>query len=175
MSQPPMTLQEELLNDLSESIRAGDLVVDTDVSLMFSKLKEHYPTGMSGIAWELIREGCCSPSPDPKPPMDEDLPRIVDFLDLFATQAQISNEDPVIVIGDCAMDVTLRMSFQTFRNHLKLMIELPQYTYVLAKDFQWCFCYTFEDDMYFGKAQQKKKKMEKGLGTKGTGTDVNRG
>ncbi len=109
------------------------------------------------------------------PPMDEDLPRIVDFLDLFATQAQISNEDPVIVIGDCAMDVTLRMSFQTFRNHLKLMIELPQYTYVLAKDFQWCFCYTFEDDMYFGKAQQKKKKMEKGLGTKGTGTDVNRG
>jgi hypothetical protein len=145
-------LQDELLNKLSPDILTGRIRVGPRDSDAFSKLTGKFPTGTSGILWDRVPDHRLYPSPQPKLPLEMYLPAIKRFLGQFALDGNIGPDDIMHVVGDGVTNVTLTMPLSLLWQYLPDVLSLPQATFIIKNDYDWCFCYTFEDDMYYGKS-----------------------
>jgi hypothetical protein len=145
-------LQDELLNKLSADILTGRIRVGRADSDSFSKLTGKFPTGISGILWDRVFDHRLHASPQPKLPIEMYLPIIKRVLGQFAIDAEIGPDDVVHVVGDGVTNVTLTMPLSLLWPYLPDVLSLPQATFIIKNDYEWCFCYTFEDDMYYGKS-----------------------
>jgi hypothetical protein len=145
-------LQDELLSGLSADIQADIINVSQSDADVFSHLSAKFPVRASGITWELVPEHRCKQSPRPKPSIEDYLHSISAFLGQFAEAAQIAPDDNVWLVGDGITDVAFRLSFTILLKHVRQFFSMPQSSFVLKHDYSWCFCYTFEDDMYYGKS-----------------------
>jgi hypothetical protein len=146
-------LQDELLSELSSDIDAANIAVLQEDARVFLQLSTKFPTSIFGIAWEKVPEQRFISSPDPKPSIEEYLPAIKGFLARFAEQAHLEAGTPMYVIGDGVTDVAFKIGFGVFLKYAYQFFRIPQHTYLVTQDYSWCFCFTFEGDMYFGKAK----------------------
>ncbi len=144
-------LQDELLSGLSNDIQADIINVSQSDADVFSNLSARFPVRASGIVWEMVPEYRCKPSPHPKPSIEDYLPSIKEFLARFAEEAHIASDEIVYLVGDGITDLAFRMPFGVLLKYAHQFFTLPQSSFVVKHDYLWCFCYSFEDDMYYGR------------------------
>lgn len=145
--------ETELLKWLATEVAAGVVSV-TDETPVIDRLHARFPMGFNGIDWEKV-PGSIRHRPKPQGVPIEAYTTTMDaFLGMFAATASIGNDDAVTVIGDGLTSLAFVMPLGTLRRHLELFLRIPQGTYIVKSDAEWCFNYTFEDDAYFGRAVQ---------------------
>ena len=137
--------QLALLEELNQDIGSGKITVSNNAEVFFDEVTHRFPLEGSKIAWATMPD-CISRTIN----YDDYNNSITDFFELVVVAAGLSSADSIIVIGDSALDVALSMSIGILRKHLINIVEMPQHTYVLPKNADWCACYTLEGFMDFG-------------------------
>lgn len=153
----PNPFDNELLQHLRTEVGSGRLVAEMNSEMYFEKLWSVFPSGVATIAWHEVpgvREDhatvtMCGPGAEIKPPPEQ--ARIERFLHQFASDARLSMDSQVIIIGDM-LHCAFLMPFGLLLANAVLLFSFPQHCYVVPHDFSWCFSYTFEDDMYYAPA-----------------------
>ena len=72
-----------------------------------------------------------------------------------AKMERISEEEVVIAIGDSAMEEAVSLPLGVLIIGVREFLELPQHLYVMAEDGSWCFSFTMEGGLAFGRATRK--------------------
>jgi hypothetical protein len=141
-----MTPEDELLEDLRREFPGAEIVVDPTSHEYVDVVQRRFPFLGSKIDWDRVPRSQVRRVSDVTRFMDE---AVAFTLEVMASE-RLDREVQIAVIGDNAMDVTLRMSPSTFRRCLRTILDMPQHTYVLALDGAWCLVYTMEGDLCFG-------------------------
>jgi hypothetical protein len=61
-------------------------------------------------------------------------------------------------LGD-QTDFGVKMNYPVLLEISALLFSYPQHSYIVPEDVSWCLNYTFENEMFFGKAVQKRRKQ----------------
>lgn len=145
-------IQRDFLDALAREIEIGLIKVSQGDESVFANLMAQFPATPFGIAWEKVHGHRCSPSPQPKPAIGSYIHTIEAFFRSFASDAGIALENNVYIVGDGVTDIILEMPCKLVLKYLHELVSIPQHTFVISKDYRWCFSYTFEDDMYYGES-----------------------
>ena len=155
-------LQHQLLNELDSFIRGGRITVHDSDAQWYARMRERFPMGrISGIRWDAVpgAESNFEVVPHIPPegiegglPVREHAATIREFLGRFAARADVRPNDNIIVVGDGVTEIALEMPFSALLDAFPVLFSYPQHTYVMPVDVSWCFAFTFEFDMYFGKS-----------------------
>ena len=147
-------LQDELLDGLETGIQDHIINASESDTEVFSRLSAKFPVRASGIIWESVPKYRCQVSPRPKPPIEVYLPIINRFLTQFAEEARIASDEVVCLVGNNITDLAFRMPFTALLKFANHFFAIPQSWFVVKQDYSWCFCYSFEDDMYYGRCPE---------------------
>ncbi len=147
-----MSPEEELLEELQRKLSSAgsQLEVQPSSAEYFVVLQERFPVYGSKIDWESV-PGARIESID-----TADSENYFERAEIFANEVWnaegIDCERSVVVIGDSAMDVALKMPLHALRSCLRRILAMPQHSYVLASDASWCMSFTMEGDVSFAYA-----------------------
>ena len=145
-----MTPEEELLAELRREYAIEEVEVEPSSVDYFRRLEERFPMWGSKIDWDHV-------------PRSRTLHLETSDSEVYFNQAEaLANEiwsaakidfdRQVVVIGDSATEVALKMRLQVLQSCLRRILTMPQHTYVLAPDASWCMAFTMEGDVCFGYA-----------------------
>jgi hypothetical protein len=124
--------------------------VRDDPDRCFRMLERRFPVVGSKIDWGQV-PGAVVRQTDPTNPVCEATDAATILSDV-ARDESLSEAQIVIVIGDSAMEQAMAMPFATLRVSIRELLELPQHLYVMPEDASWCFSFTMEGDLAFGRA-----------------------
>jgi hypothetical protein len=142
--------QQDWLEYLAPEVAAGRVIVHESDTPWFALLNRRFPVRASGICWEELASTQFRHTGRPRSPSESE---IREFLMEFGLVAGLTPSDTCVIIGDNTTSVALEMAFVVLLKVIpKLLIE-PQSLYVVAKNGDWCFAVTFEEDMYFANSQ----------------------
>ncbi len=119
----------------------------------FGEVQRRYPVIGSKIAWSQVVGAVVESAAINDG--DAYLAAAESFVDRSRAIHRLSDKEEVVVVGDSAMDGALRMSLESLRRCLGVVLGMPQHTYVLAQNADWCFVFTMEGDLCFGFAPPK--------------------
>lgn len=143
--------RDRILGDLANRIGSENVDPDTNSYMdVFRHLNLFFPSTGGRIAWHSLphQQLLC---PDPKPPFSERVSIVTEFFRRFVNDAAIEPLDKIVVIGDL-VEVVWSLNCSRAIGALDIFFQTPQNTYVVKDNMEWCFCYTFEDDMYYGRS-----------------------
>ncbi len=168
-----MSLQDEMLAELSEFTQSKKIVIYQTSDSWFDLLNARFPKTIIGaLAWEEVpgHQSCGDVVPIIPPEgingeevVQRNASKIAEFLERFAANGGIGHSDQVVIIGDGVTEVALGMSFETLFKVFMVLFSYPQHTYVLTSDGVWCFVFTFEFFMHFGKSPKMSNSLSLSL------------
>ncbi len=137
------TFAEELLSDLDQAIRSGEVAIETSSDQYFARLQSTFPVLGSKIEWSNVPaaiEEVASPQAG-----------IQDCLRFYdRVRSTYGLHGPCVVIGDSQVDFSIVTTVEDLRGHLDRILAIPQHHYIVAADFTWCMAFTLEGNMAFG-------------------------
>lgn len=139
---------KELYERISNEIRNESISIESGTDVVVDLIERHFPMGFSGIDWEakgsLVYQdfGHLSDA--------EKNTQIQTTLDNLTNSNSSIKDEPIVVIGDGAIDKVYRMRFGTFVSIWRHFFNLPQHTYVYFLRTHRCMNYTFRDELYYG-------------------------
>jgi hypothetical protein len=145
-----MTPEEELLDELRRRHASREIEVQPSSAGYFEALERRFPVRGSKIDWERV-------------PGARVLHVEITASEAYFDQAvafakenwiaeRLDQEQQVVVVGDSAMEVALKMPLRVLETSLRSILRMPEHNYVLAPDASWCMVFTMEGDMCFGHA-----------------------
>ena len=147
--------EEQLLKDLASSIDSGLVEIDEDWMPCVRRLAEAWPWVDIRIDWRAVPEHRHLPPPPGRRggsfTLEESAIDLRRFWDEARGELRIVDEAEVLVFGDGNMSFVLRMPAKSLSEHLVDVFSIPMHWYVFPEDAGWCFNYTMEDDVYFGR------------------------
>ena len=141
-----MRAEKQLLVDLTNA--GVPYSYEQSSAPVFGRLQNMFPVGGSKIAWSRV-PGSAVETADTSDG-DSYLSAAESFFDRNLAGHGLSDEVEILVVGDSAMDGAVRMSLSSLRSCLGIVLGMPQHTYVLPQDAEWCFVFTMEGDLCFG-------------------------
>ena len=142
-----MTYDEEFISILEScGIQTG---VENQ-EYWFDVLEDMFPIGLNRIAWqkvgvqEMLHIGSTSEN------KAEAKEKVLNFMNSKFKQNNVCEDEGVIVLSDGALEDTYTVKVSDLKQIFEHIFFLPQHTYVIPKNGQWCLNYTFEDDLFFG-------------------------
>ncbi len=154
-------LQKQLLSELSPFIRAGRIMVHESDKAWFHLIRHRFPVSLNGIHWDKVPGAESNYEAEPYIPPDginraipirENENTIRAFLSRFSVSAGIRPDENVIVVGDGITDIALEMTFSSLSETFPILFSYPQHVCIIRPDGTWCFMFTFEFDMHYGKS-----------------------
>lgn len=156
-------LNEELLDELALWVSTGAILLRADEG-WWQLLRSKYPAGIGMLDWAAVpghRSNYSAVTHIPvegihgSVPVLQHVDEIANFLREFASAANMSASDTIIVLGDGISQQALEMSFDTLLEVFPVLFSYPEHIYLITTDAQWCFAYTFEFEMHFGRASRQ--------------------
>lgn len=78
------------------------------------------------------------------------------FFQRAVSNNDISQDDSVLVMGDNQMNnLAVATAIGTLEQILEDLLDIPQHTYIVAQNGDWCMTFTMEGDMTFGRSCRK--------------------
>jgi hypothetical protein len=139
---------EQLTTALSAEINAGLIQILPGGKLV--SLFDYFPFSTGRLQWSEVpghRHEFAGRDAEAATPV------IRAFLGMLAEVEKISSSEWVIYEGD-ACDCDLRMRFETFVDCCGVILSTPQHHYLSSPVSDWCWNYTFEGDIYFGRTSE---------------------
>ena len=146
--------QDDWQSCLSNEISNRTIVVHESDKPWFKTLTHRFPVSSSGICWEQVPGAKFCSAWAPNISTIDMQARILEFFMQFGKAASLTDEDTCIVIGDITTSIAIEVSYKVLLTVLLKLVTEPQSLYVIVKNGDWCFVYTFEDYMYFAKSPQ---------------------
>jgi hypothetical protein len=142
---------DEFVEAFLQRYEGNELVRSSGSSDPYFRLLEHrFPVVGSKIDWERVPNDVVRVT---DPTDSERYARDATTLLTEIVQAErLSDEQQVIVIGDSAVERALVVPMRVFQESLNWFLELPQHLSVIRDDGSWCFSFTMEGDLAFGRA-----------------------
>lgn len=144
--------QQDWLESLASEVASGQITVHENDTPWFDNLSRRFPVRASGICWEQIPNSQFRQAEQPRIPIAEKEGEIREFLMQFGSVVALTPTDRCVVIGDNTTSAALEMNFRVLLDVIPKLLTEPQSLYVIAKDGDWCFAFTFEEDMYFARS-----------------------
>lgn len=139
-----MPLDEYVREQLSELLATGEVTLVDEDEPYYTKLASRFPWRFGRIAWDeagvCISEHCT----------DELV--LERFFSRVRSEIGYALVDPLIILGD-NMYFGVMTQWRSIVLVLGSITSLPQHLYVVPPDVSWCVNYTFEDDLYYGRAK----------------------
>lgn len=136
--------EKNLLVDLENKISSSELHILGSSEPYFLKLEQHYRVKHNRIDWDRLQvveknyEGNSN----------KQLKGFIEFFTLITEKYYLSED--LIWIGDSAINFAITGSVEVIMSCLNYILDIPQHHYFLSTDYKWCFCFTFEGEMFFG-------------------------
>ena len=131
-------------------IASGQAEVTSNSADIVRLIRKRFPTNASGIVWSAV--------PDSRSlkrhnglPVQRDGDRLKRFFIDFV-HACTPTPGHLLVFGDGFSDDVIALRPDLIVHHLYDLVSIPQHTFVLTNDGQWCFQYQFTDEAFFGEA-----------------------
>jgi hypothetical protein len=141
--------QQDWSDGLAAEIASGQIVVHESDKAWFNLLSRRFPVRASGICWEQVANARFRHAGEASPTSKESDFRT--FLEEFASVANLGPADKCVIVGDNTSSSALEMNLHVLLDIAPSLLSEPQSLYVIVKEAEWCFAYTFEDDMYFAR------------------------
>ncbi|MBL4787077.1 MAG: hypothetical protein JKY49_16835 [Cohaesibacteraceae bacterium] len=135
--------EEELLSDLDDQIKSGDILVEDKSDRYFSKLEASFSLDGSKIDWKQV-PGAIFANAD----RDHFPDGCLKFFEQMCEQNRLKGK--CIYVNDGAIECALIMPVAILASCLKSIVEYPEHHYVIAEDFSWVMAFTMEGHMDFG-------------------------
>ncbi len=135
--------------DVAGLLSTQQLQLIEDSSFIFAQLQALYPVAGSRIDWQAleVREQHIEPVHGPQ------LNAYLNFFRQAVKRYGLTGN--IYWTGDSAVDFALLGDITVIESVLDKLLDIPQHHYLLADDFAWCFCFSFEGDMGFGYRPEK--------------------
>lgn len=144
-----MTFDQELLEDIAEFIKEGDITIEGASCQYFTALNDLYPTICARIDWSKIPGAIRREAG-----RDTYVQDCIRFLERMREKYLLSGE--CVVIGDGAINVAISGPIETLAPVLERVLAYPQHHYIVPRDYSWLMAFTFEGDMFLGFLPAKK-------------------
>ena len=136
---------EKFKQRIAEHLQAGTVVLVDDESTN-DLICSSFPFAGSKIDWENVPGAI-----DEEAGYETFVRDCLGFFQRVVSNNDISEEDPVLVMGDNQMnDLAVTTSIRTLGQILEEILDIPQHTYIAAKNGKWCMMFTMEGNMTFG-------------------------
>ncbi len=142
------TFDAELLVDIGFEIERKEVIIVDEIEQYADLILNNYPQGLNRIDWNennlvLIKEEAYS---------EEFWKKVIKKkLSEICKVYNLGNSE-FVVLGDNLINKAYKMTFNVFLEIFWSFFSIPQHTYVISDDGSFCINYTFEDELYFGKA-----------------------
>lgn len=136
--------------DVAEHLSLKQLQLIDDSEFIFAQLQTLYPVTDSRIDWQVlvIKEQEVAPA------HEQQLNEFLSFFRWIVKKYGLTGN--MYWAGDSAVDFAISGDIGVFDSVLDKLLDIPQYHYLVADDFAWCFCFSFEGDMGFGYCPEEK-------------------
>lgn len=138
--------EEDIREALKGEFESGALKEIGTAEDIFGLIKRAFPIGGSKIDWPRV-PGALTCIEKIKSKRSE---RFIEFFDRVCAQDQLKGL--VLYAGDSATDFALAGSIESMRRALPELIDTPQHHYFVGPNASWCFCFTMEGDINFGRS-----------------------
>lgn len=142
-----MDFDQELRNKVHNVI-GETLEVVLDGEKYYELLEKRFPIGLNRIEWTKIDQYRSKEIDFGNREIAKT--EVLNFIFNVVKIADVKEGDEVVVLSDDALNNTYKMKFSVLLDCIDEIFFLPQHTYVLPLDANWCLNYTFENDLYFG-------------------------
>ena len=139
-------------DSLANDITNGTVVLHESDTSWFGLLSRRFPVRSSGICWEQLPSTRFRRSEGPNLLLADNHVEIREFLKEFGSAASLVPDDICIIVGDNTTSIAVETNYCALPDVLLKLINEPQSLYVIAKNGDWCFALTFEEDMYFARS-----------------------
>lgn len=140
-----LTPYENLLLAISPLIQSGKVLLLGDEELCVGVIEKSFPFVGAKIDWSQI------PGAVIKVANEQDfVTECLEFLRFQIGNEGISPLAHVFIIGDSAMEKAMATQVRFLEALLMEVLELPQHTYIVSLNGEWCMTFTMEGDMAFG-------------------------
>lgn len=140
-------LKSTYLSSFTAWVDSGDLVLDHDYWRLLGTIESRFPIVGSNIDWSAVPGAVCSGEMGLK----ESRQKFQEWFREVAERYSLAGQ--VCVVGDGPVEIGVVGSLDAIVQHLPLLANLPQHTYVFAyPDGDWCASLAFEGWMDFGYA-----------------------
>lgn len=143
---------KDWLDSLESEVASGQITVQERDTPWFDLICRRFPVRASGICWERLPTTQYRQHSEPHLSVVAHENEIREFLSEFGVHAGLTLDSRCVVIGDNTTSVALEMKFHVLLEAITRLLAEPQSLYVIAKDGEWCFAFTFEEDMYYAKS-----------------------
>jgi hypothetical protein len=139
---------------LKPQIANGEVRLICDADQWFARIADAFPMGINRIAWEQVasRRHLAIFS-EPRAISSDELEGRLEThrtaIEGWFAEISLDMDTEVIWLGDDS-DCGLRMSLGVFLRHFPPLLSLPQHSYVVSDEGDWCLNYTMEGDLFFG-------------------------
>ena len=144
------TPSDEFFESLEPLVRDGSVELLQDESPFIELIEKNFPFVGSQIAWSKV-PGAVTKQVDAQSFVKE----CIEFLEEQLKDAEISPSTNVVVLGDGAMDQAIATKVETLEAIMKDVLELPQHTYLIALNGEWCMTFTMEGYADFGRSPKE--------------------
>ena len=142
-----MTYDEEFISTLK---KLGLQIVVENQESWFEVLENMFPIGLNRIAWQKVSESEMLHIGSISENKAEAKEKVLNFMTSKFRQNNVCEDEQIMVLSDGALENTYSVKASDLKEVFEHIFFLPQHTYVIPKNGQWCLNYTFEDDLFFG-------------------------
>lgn len=149
----------EMVRETKSWIETGAIKVERENNRYFALIESKYPVCVNRIEWSWIQNHVCGDVlpvevSDTGISAEKKEAKLRDWritIDEWLRSYGVRSTDEIILIGDGG-NATFRMPVAVLLDCYPLLFSLPQHTYVLPSDAEWCLNYTMEGQLFLGKA-----------------------
>lgn len=149
-----------MLEEIRGPLEDGIMRRNVDFDLWASRLSKAFPFGLNRIQWERVPNHILL-VPVPRDPEERRNPesyfrrstvRIREFVTKRFADEKIDLNEEIIWLGD-SLSFALQLTVNSFLTWCHVLLSYPQHSYSIPKDVSWCLNYTWEDELFFGRAK----------------------
>lgn len=144
--------QQEWLDCVAPEVAAGCITVHDNDTPWFELLSHRFPVRFNGICWEQLPTTQFLRADRSRTPLSAKGREIRAFLMEFGSVAGLTPTDRCVIVGDGTTSIALEMNYSVLLDVIPKLTTEPQSLYVITNNGEWCFAFTFEEDMYFARS-----------------------
>ena len=138
-------IKEKVVDRYSKSITS---IIKLNVDRYFELIELNFPMGLNRINWEEV-ENHRTIEVNLKDELNSKF-EILNFFQELKRESIVNESDNIFVFGDGSIENVYKMPFYVLEENVMEFFTLPQHTYIINENADWCINYTFEDDLFFG-------------------------
>ena len=130
---------------IDELIEKGLIKIIDDEGYYIDLLEKKFPFVGSKIDWNRVPNSTSSKC------QGDFIEEGYLFFEDCLEKGYILLRENIVIVGDSFMENALETKVENLTNILRLLLKLPQHTYIFDKECRWCLSFTMEGYFDFGK------------------------